>query len=269
MVSRARNSKLKILLTGHRGFIGSALLKRLKKNHQVIGIDLVDGWDRDKLNQTQDLLTCDFKEEFDLIIHLAGKSGVRESFKDPAGYWNNNVEASRRLFDRYPSTRILYASSSSAYEPDLNPYAASKFIMEELAGRYPNTLGMRFHTVYSDNCPRKNMFFYKLRHNKLEYVTRHYRDFIHLEDVLDAIEILIDKDYVKGVVDIGTGHPIRIQDLAPHLPVRLNTPGEREFTCANIEKMKALGFKPKYSVEKFLTNNNLGNIINLFDGETV
>ena len=262
---------MNILLTGHMGFIGSALFRRLKKaGHTVHGIDKEDGWDRDKLYSKQDLLNCDFPaEEFDLVIHLAGRSGVRESIKNPSEYWMNNVEASRRLFDRYKDTRILYASSSSAYEPDLNPYAASKFILEELATRYENTLGMRFHTVYSDNCSRENMFFYKLRHNKLEYVTRHYRDFVHLEDVLDAIEILIDKDHVKGVVDIGTGHPVRIQDLAPDLPVRLNTPGEREFTCANTEKMKALGFKPKYTVEKFLTNNDLGNIINLFNGETV
>ena len=251
---------MKIMLTGHKGFIGSALLERLRKNNQVIGFDLVDG---------DDLLDVAFNEEFDLIIHLAGKSGVRESLKDPASYWNNNVEVSRRLFERYPDTRILYASSSSAYEPDLNPYAASKYIIEELAERYPNTLGMRFHTVYSDNCPRDNMFFNKLLNNVLEYTTTHYRDFIHLEDVLDAIELLIDKNYVNGTIDIGTGNPIRIQDLAPDLPVRLNTPGERNFTCANTEKMSSLGFKPKYSVEKFLTNNNLDNIINLFNGETI
>ena len=248
------------MLTGHKGFIGSALLERLRKNNQVIGFDLVDG---------DDLLDVAFNEEFDLIIHLAGKSGVRESLKDPASYWNNNVEVSRRLFERYPETRILYASSSSAYEPDLNPYAASKYIIEELAERYPNTLGMRFHTVYSDNCPRDNMFFNKLLNNVLEYTTTHYRDFIHLEDVLDAIELLIDKNYINGTIDIGTGNPIRIQDLAPDLPVRLNTPGERNFTCANTEKMSSLGFKPKYSVEKFLTNNNLDNIINLFNGETI
>ena len=251
-----------ILLTGHRGFIGSALLERLKKNNRIIGLDIKDGLD-------QDLLTCEFKEDFDLIIHLAGKSGVRESLNDPASYWMNNVEASRRLFERYEDIRILYASSWSAYEPDLNPYAASKYVLEELAERYPNTLGMRFHTVYSDNCPRENMFFNKLRNGTLEYTTRHYRDFIHIEDVLDAVVILIEKDYIKGVIDIGTGHPIRIQDLAPDLPVRLNTPGEREFTCANIEKMKALGWKPKYTVENFLTNNNLGHIIQLHNGETV
>jgi UDP-glucuronate 4-epimerase len=254
---------MNILLTGSDGFIGSALYKRLiKKGHTVFGADV-------KRGPQFDLLMFNQWPEVDLVIHLAGKSGVRESLKDPAGYWNNNVEASRRLFERYEGTRILYASSSSAYEPDLNPYAASKYIMEELATRYDNILGMRFHTVYSDSCPRENMFFNKLRNRTLEYVTNHYRDFIHLEDVLDAIEILIDKDYITGVVDIGTGNPVRIQDLAPDLPVRLNTPGEREFTCANTEKMKALGFKPKYSVEKFLTNNNLGNIINLFNGETV
>ena len=253
---------MKILLTGHRGFIGSALLERLRKNNQVIGFDLKDGAD-------QNLLYCDFKEEFDLIIHLAGKSGVRESLKDPAAYWRNNIDASRRLFDRYEDTRILYASSSSAYEPDLNPYAASKYCLEELASRYPDTLGMRFHTVYSHDCPRENMFFNKLLNNELEYTTKHYRDFVHLQDVLDAIDLLIKATHVKGTIDIGTGNPVKIRDLAPELPIRLNTPGERQFTCANTKKIKALGWKPKYTVENFLTNEDKGNIINIFNGETV
>ena len=253
---------MKILLTGHRGYIGSALLQRLKQHHQIIGFDIQDGMD-------QDLLHCEFREEFDLIIHLAGRSGVRESIKDPTAYWMNNVEASRRLFERYgDTTRILYASSSSAYEPDLNPYAASKYCLEELAERYPNTLGMRFHTVYSST-PRPGMFLDKLLLGKLDYVTRHYRDFVHLNDVLDAIELIIKAEYLIGTIDIGSGHPIKIQDLAQDLPVRLNTPGEREWTCANTEKIKALGWVPKYSIEKFLTNDNKGNIINLFNGETV
>ena len=50
----------KILLTGHRGFIGSKLYKRLLHT-DVVGIDLVDG---------QDLLTCELPNiDFDLIIH--------------------------------------------------------------------------------------------------------------------------------------------------------------------------------------------------------
>lgn len=261
---------MKILLTGNKGFIGSRLEQTLiMQGHTVHGIDIEAGWDRDRLHNSQNLLDCDLPSNIDLVIHLAGKSGVRESLKDPASYWYNNVEASRRLFEEYADTRILYASSSSAYEPDLNPYAASKFCLEELAERYPNTLGMRFHTVYSDSCPRENMFFNKLLNGTLEYVTPHYRDFIHLIDVIDAIKILIKNTQINGVVDIGTGNPIKIQDLAQDLPVRLNTPGERQFTCANTELMSSLGFEPKYSVEKFLTNNELDNIIYLNNGETV
>ena len=248
---------MRILLTGHKGFIGSTLLKALKLTHTVTGIDLQDG---------VNLLTYNFPEEFDLVIHLAGKSGVRESLLDPGAYWMNNVEASRRLFNRYPNTRILYASSSSAYEPDLNPYAASKYMLEELAVRHDNALGMRFHTVYS-NTPRKNMFFDKLFNNKLEYTTTHYRDFVHLHDVIEAINILIHHTHIKGVLDIGSGVPVRIQDFAPNLPVRLNTPGERQWTCANIEKIKALGYKPKYMIKEFLTNKELGTIIKLNTGE--
>jgi len=250
---------LRILLTGHRGFIGTALYKSLNLNHTVIGIDLVDG---------KDLLSCSWPLNIDLVIHLAGKSGVRESVNDPAAYWTNNIEASRRLFDRYQDTRILYASSSSAYEPDLNPYAASKFCLEELASRYTNTLGMRFHTVWCHK-PRTGMFFDKLFKGTLEYVTTHHRDFVHLHDVIDAINILIEQPHVSGVLDIGTGVPIRIQNLVKNLPVRMSTPTEREWTCANIEKMKALGWQPKYSIEKDLTDTDLGAIISIITGEKV
>jgi len=246
------------MLTGHRGYIGSHLLKRLRKNNSIVGFDLQDG---------QDLFDCNLSENFDLIIHLAGQSGVRESINDPAIYWRNNVEVSKRIFARYPDTRIMFASSSSAYEPDLNPYAASKYIVEENAERYIDTLAMRFHTVYDDK-PRKGMFIQKLIDGELEYVTNHYRDFIHIEDLCDAIELLIQSRY-SGTVDIGTGKPFRVRDFAPDVPIRLNTPNERSWTCANMERLRTLGFNPKHSVEKLLTNNKLDNIIEFNNGVTL
>ena len=230
------------MLTGHRGYIGSELLKRLRKNNSIVGFDLVDG---------QDLASIQLKEKFDLIIHLAGRSGVRDSLYNPNDYWYNNLEVFKRLLDIYGNnTRILYASSSSAAEPELNPYAASKFLMEIAAAKYINTLGMRFHTVYSAN-PRKGMFMQKLIDNELEYTTNHYRDFIHLEDLCDAIELLIQSDFTD-VIDIGTGNPVLISDLAPNYPVRISTYGERQETKANTDKMESLGFRPKYDIQKFL-----------------
>jgi nucleoside-diphosphate-sugar epimerase len=171
------------------------------------------------------------------------------------------------LFARYPDTRVLYASSSSAYEPDLNPYAASKYVVEEAAERYHNTLGMRFHTVYSST-PRQGMFLQKLIDGELEYTTTHYRDFIHIEDLCTAIQLCMKSKYT-GTIDIGSGHPYKVSDFAPDLPVRLNTPYERNWTCANMEKIKTLGFKPKYSVENYLTSLPKDNIIKLEIGENI
>ena len=94
---------MKILLTGHLGFIGSALYNELIKEHTVIGIDIKDG---------KDLLTCDLNYDVDLVIHLAGLAQVRESLANPTKYWDVNVIASKRLFDAFPNTRIIYASSS-------------------------------------------------------------------------------------------------------------------------------------------------------------
>lgn len=234
---------MKIMLTGHKGFIGSYLYDRLAENedYDVMGFDLQTG---------QDLYDCPLPQNVDLVIHLAGKSGVRESMKDPAGYWRNNVEVSKRLFSRYPRTRILYASSSSMYEPELNPYAASKYIVEEAASRHPNTMGMRFHTVYSET-PRKGMFIQKLLDDELEYITTHRRDFIHIEDLCNAIELLIDHP-IGGYTDIGTGDPVKISDLVEDktLPVKLNTPNERDYTCADIHDLRDLGWIPNHDVRR-------------------
>jgi nucleoside-diphosphate-sugar epimerase len=112
---------MKILITGHEGFIGSNLYHYLiEKNYVVIGLDIKSG---------NDILTCNLPD-CDIVIHLAGVGGVRESIDDPAKYWQNNVEGTKRILDHYSNIRVLVASSSSQYEPYLNPYAASKHIIE-------------------------------------------------------------------------------------------------------------------------------------------
>ena len=241
---------MKILLTGHKGFIGKYLHAKLAKEHTVFGLDSIEG---------NNLLDCKLDYDVDVVIHLAAKTGVRDSFKKAGAYWNTNVEASKRLFKAFPNTRILYASSSSIYQPELNPYAASKLMLEQVASHHNNCLGMRFHTVYSDK-PRADMFMDRLLRGTLEYVTKHTRDFIHVDDVLDAIELLLSSD-LTGVVDVGTGVTVPVQNLAPHLPLNLNTQNERQHTQANTEILESLGFKPKYNVKKFLTNLGVEHII--------
>ena len=135
---------MKILLTGSEGFIGKNLTQYLKDKHQIIPLDKITG---------DDLVTCNLDYDVDMVIHLAGLSGVRQSLDNPVDYWTNNVVGSYRIFNKFKDKKILYASSSTAKEPWRNPYAMSKFYMEQIAP--DNAIGMRFTTVYGPGARSK------------------------------------------------------------------------------------------------------------------
>jgi nucleoside-diphosphate-sugar epimerase len=232
---------MKILLTGHRGFIGQHLLKMLSIDHLVIGIDLLD---------KKNILTSPLPD-VDLVIHLAGMGGVRQSMENPKQYWDNNVIATQKILKHYKNQRVLFASSSTQYEPWLNPYAASKHIIEKIP--HNNSVAMRFHTVYGAT-NRKGMFFDRLLMGTLEYVTDHSRDFVHIEDVCEAITILMDSTFT-GSIDIGTGESVYVKDIAPNLPMKKGSILERQHSQADPTAMKKLGWKPKWTVQKFLDEN--------------
>jgi len=241
---------MNILITGHEGFIGKNLWEYLSGFNDVklTGLDITSGFDITKDSLPKAIPS---RDSIDVVIHLAGVGGVRESLDDPKKYWDINVEGTRKVLNYFKNQHVLVASSSSQYEPHLNPYAASKNIIENIP--HKKVCFMRFHTVYSDK-PRKGMFFDKLFNNKLKYTTTHERDFIHVSDICKAIDKLIECSII-GPVDIGTGHSIKICNIAPGLPIVINTVGERQKTCANLSKMKSLGWKPEIMIETFLKEN--------------
>jgi len=241
---------MKILLTGSEGFIGQNLQKFLKDTHQLICLDKKTG---------NDLINCDLDYNVDLVIHLAGLSGVRDSLDNPVDYWINNVVASHRLFKQFKNTRILYASSSTASEPWRNPYAMSKFYMEHIAPA--NTLGMRFTTVYGPDA-REEMFIPKLLRDDVQYInTDHKRDFIHVNDLMTAISILMtNKIKKRKVVDIGTGISHNLLDIISHLNIdiedkRVGTMFERKDNKANISILNKLNWKPQIDLLNYLKEN--------------
>ena len=61
----------------------------------------------------------------------------------------------------------------------------------------------------------------------------------------------------NGSLDVGTGYSVRIQDIRPDLPVKLNTIGERKITQANTKQLKELGFVTKHTVDQFLKDRGI------------
>jgi len=242
---------MKILLTGSEGFIGQHLQSFLKDKHQLICLDKKTG---------NDLLTCDLDYDVDLVIHLAGLSGVRDSLDNPVDYWTNNVVATYRVFKQFKNgPKILYASSSTAREPWRNPYAMSKYYMETIAPH--NALGMRFTTVYGPGA-REQMLIPKILRDEVSYINiDHSRDFIHIEDVQTAISFLIvNKIKKRKVIDVGTGISNKLIDILSHINMevkdkRMGTMFERKDNKANIDVLSQMGWVPKTNLLDYLKEN--------------
>ena len=234
---------MKILLTGSEGFIGQHLFKFLnEQGHKVICIDKESG---------NDLLSCDLKYSVDLVIHLAGLSGVRDSLERPTDYWEQNVIAGKRLFDYFKDTRIIYASSSTAHEPWKNPYAMSKYSLEQIAPE--NSIGCRFTTVYGPNA-RETMLIPRILRNDVPYInTNHSRDFIHVDDLVRAIDTLM-KSNLTGVTDIGSGTTNNLVELIEYFGIDcervVGEQTERLDNLADNTLLNKIGWSPKINLEE-------------------
>ncbi len=129
--------RVKILITGVAGFIGSHLADKFIANgHSVVGVDNFDPFYDRKIKESnlpahetikffemdlenQDALTSILKDNpVDVVIHLAAKAGVRPSLKDPLKYVDANIKATVSLMEAMKETnhnKLVFASSSSIY----------------------------------------------------------------------------------------------------------------------------------------------------------
>jgi UDP-glucuronate 4-epimerase len=226
---------MNVLVTGGAGFIGSHTVERLlREGAQVTVLDdfndfydpaikranvaafggaakIVDGDLRDRA-----LVDRVFDEgQFDLVIHLAARAGVRPSITDPELYLSTNINGTFYLLEAARRTKVprfVFASSSSVYginekvpfaESDLivntiSPYAMTKMAGEQLCSNYTNLYGMRtvclrFFTVYG---PRQRpdlaiSKFTRLLHEG-KPVPRYgdgstARDYTYVDDIVDGI----------------------------------------------------------------------------------
>ena len=234
---------MKVLVTGHKGFIGSHVFDFLSDIFDVDGLGRPDD-----IENFVDVGCADY----DLIIHLAAYAALRDSVDNPDKFWENNVEKSKPILDycRKYNTRLLYASSAGAYSWWQNPYAITKKVNEIQAP--PNSVGMRFFNVWAEKVSRSDMLYRMLEEKTATYLTRHKRDWIHVNDIVTAIATLIPSSY-NGVLDVGTGNPVSVIDLAKkmgmeHLPIKEDTPGEREITCADTTELRKLGWMPTIDI---------------------
>jgi nucleoside-diphosphate-sugar epimerase len=246
-----------ILITGVKGFIASNVVEHFagKEDYTLMGYE----------GLSHDMGKVNWHLQPDIILHLGAEAGVRRSHEEPDLFWKNNVDGFQAILDLakdfVQTPRVIYASSSSIYDWHMSPYATTKKINEQMANQQlpNNSLGLRFHTVYGKNS-RTDMFFDKVINHPdtIDYVTDHERDWTHVEDVVSAIEVIIEKgQHLNGAIDVGCGTPCSVADMVKYFTGKDDIPtkevtGEREKTHAKPTELLELGWKPKHYI---LTEN--------------
>lgn len=288
------------LVTGGAGFIGSHLIdKLLEEDWKVSCIDNFDPFYdraikeeniRHHLNhpnytlyeldiRDQNALMQELPMDFQVVVHLAAKAGVRPSIQDPVTYQQVNVQGTQNLLELAKHAgckQFVFASSSSVYgvnpnvpwhEDDhvlkpISPYAASKVAGELLGHVYSHLydirfIGLRFFTVYGPR-QRPDLAIHKFARKILEESpiqlygdgsTR--RDYTYIDDIVQGIAAAMHfKASRYEVINLGNNIPTRLSELVELMEAQFGKrakretlpeqPGDVPQTYASIEKAQSI-----------------------------
>ncbi len=291
------------VVTGSAGFIGSRLSHRLlDAGWRVVGIDaFTDSYaPAEKLARAQCLsrrsgyrqVAGDLNEvrlgealrSSEVVFHLAGRAGVRPSFRQESRYRHDNIEATERLLRACQTSssvrRIVYASSSSVYgdaplpfredmaAAPISPYGHTKLAAEAicLSADSPSlgSLALRYFTVYGPG-QRPDMGLRRFaeavidgRKIRLFGDGTQSRDFTFVDDVVDATIAAADAPRTGMAINVGGGSQVNLLEVLEMLGQLLDRPvrteieafarGDVRHTGADLTRAtEQLNFRPRIS----------------------
>ena len=241
-------NRLKILVTGGLGFIGTNLIKRLvKEGHKVICVDdLSTGKKENEIEGciyhyesiqrfTSSIEWMDFedpKNQLDIVYHLAAKARITPSFENPDQYFEDNIMGTQSVINLCLKTgaKLIFAGSSSHHSGKLkNPYTFSKAIAEETISLYQIHYNLkaaiaRFYNVYgphqlegTEHDTLIGRWLYNIKNNipcKLYGDGNKVRDFTHVDDIVDGlIKIMETESYNLEAFELGRGDAKSIGEI--------------------------------------------------------
>ncbi len=302
---------MRFLVTGGAGFIGSHLSESLLNDgHFIVCIDNFNTYynpERKRQNISkivkhpnfrvieEDILNfkaCErlFKnEDFNVVVHLAARAGVRPSIEQPFLYQRVNIQGTMNLLElckRYQIQKFIFASSSSVYgankkvpfhedDPVDNPvstYAATKKAGELVCYTYHSLYNisvncLRFFTVYGPR-QRPDMAIHKFTRlidegQAIPVFGRgnSQRDYTFIKDIIQGLRGAIDHCNGYRIYNLGESHTVKLLDLINVIEDSLGKEAKLNFlpeqkgdvpiTFADIARAQSeLGYHPKTLIKE-------------------
>ena len=240
--------------------------------------------------------------KFDYIFHFAAQSHVDNSFVDPISFTMDNTYGTHVLVEtcrkHIPDVEFIHFSTDEVYgesvtdEPfteergvlkPTNPYSASKAAAEMIVRSYIESFNMNIKVIRCNNVYGPNQYpeklipkFKRLLRNG-EKCTIHgkrsseiKRAFMHVEDVVDAVDIVWKKGTTGEIYNIASDDELSVMDVTQMIIRNLKGTDNydkwityvedrpfndsRYYICSR--KLKSLGWKQtktREDLEKFLS----------------
>jgi UDP-glucose 4-epimerase len=246
-------SKIKILITGSNGYIGSHLAKKMISNGY--DISLTDIQEKSVLNYTK-YFKLDFTEPnlinkrvegFDYIFFLTGRTGpAQDSFENPNEFILGNEITLLNLLKSiknnnkkpkiiFPSTRLLYAGSKYSFideNSEIEPktvYAVNKIACENYLDLYQRCFGIDY-SVFRISLPYGSFFEPNSNsHGVMSFLIKNAikgnglkifgtgsqkGTFIHIEDLVNIlIEASLNSKTNNGIFNIGGKNNLTMKEV--------------------------------------------------------
>ncbi|MEK4012843.1 GDP-L-fucose synthase [Peribacillus sp. FSL M8-0224] len=263
------NKNSKIYVAGHRGLVGSAILRNLQKEgYENLVLRTSKELDLREKNQVDKF----FAEERPEYIFLAAAKvgGIVANNEFPADFIRDNLLIQTNVIDasyRYGATKLLFLGSTCIYpkmapqplkeeylltgelEPTNEPYAIAKIAGIKMCQSYNRQYGTKYISVMPTNLygPEDNFDlqtshvlpalirkFHEAKESNLPFVEvwgtgTPLREFLYSEDLADACVYLMNNYSSNEMVNIGVGHDLSIKELAEKIKAVVGYTGEIKF----------------------------------------
>lgn len=231
-------------------------------------------------------------QKFDAIIHIAGQSSGEISFENPVYDLQTNCQSTLMLLEYAKESgcdKFIYASTMSVYgdhvpyecteDTELIPnsfYAVGKLASEHYMRIYSNQYGLactalRLFNTYGEGQNLNNLkqgmvsIYLAMALKEGKIVVKgskdRFRDFIFIDDVVDAFLKALDRKCGYDVFNVCTGKPTTVEDVINSLLLQLDTkvdvqyiegtPGDQFGIYGNFEKIsESLDWKARTSFDE-------------------